>query len=98
LAVRNLVAMFSLATLALAGSASAGENKSGQDAKVARAMAVAEIDFELHRAQLGLIGSSLSGKANKPSETPTSPLEKSECGPASAPAEAAAASAADLRK
>ena len=96
--MRNLVATLSLATLALAGSASAGEKKAEQEAKVARAMAVAEFDFELHRAQLGLLGSSLLSEANKPRETRTSPLEKSEYGPARAPAEPVTASAADPRK
>ncbi len=76
--MRNVTLTLSMAALAVAGTAVAGEKKSDQDAKVARAMAVAEIDFDLHRAQLGLLGSSLlsegqkaaapgpSGRADKP--------------------------------
>jgi hypothetical protein len=88
LAVRNLVATVSMAALAVAGTAVAGEQKkSDKDAKVARAMAVAEIDFELHRAQLGLVGSSLLSERQSPVPSSEKPAAASSPYRIAAPAE-----------
>ncbi len=57
--MRKTIATLGVAALSLAGTAWAGEKVESRESMVARAMAVAEIDFELHLAQLGLVGSSL---------------------------------------
>jgi hypothetical protein len=51
--------ILTVTALGLAGTAWAGEKKDAREARVARAMAVAQVDFDLYRAQLGLSGSSL---------------------------------------
>ena len=86
--MRNLVATVSMAALAVTGTAVAGEQKtSDKDAKVARAMAVAEIDFELHRAQLGLVGSSLLSERQSPAAPSPAPVETQSPHRIAAPAE-----------
>jgi hypothetical protein len=65
--VRKAMTILSVVALGLAGTAWAGEkkdDKESKDSKVARAMAVAQIDFDLHRAQLGLIGSTLMSEGH----------------------------------
>jgi len=63
--VRKVVAILSLAALALAGTASAGPNKEQrkQEQKLARVMALAEADFAMRRAELGLVGSTLGSES-----------------------------------
>jgi hypothetical protein len=87
LTVRNVTLTLSMAALAVAGTAVAGGQKCEQEAKVARAMAVAEVDFELHRAQLGLVGSSLLSEGHKPAPAGTAPAAKPEPYRIAAPAE-----------
>lgn len=62
--MRN-VAILSLAALALAGTVSAAPNKEQRkrEQKLARVMALAEADFDLRRAELGLVGSTLGSKS-----------------------------------
>ncbi len=64
-------AMTILGVLALGGaiSARAEEKKQDRGSKLARAMAVAQIDFDLHRAQLGFVGSSLASERPGKPET-----------------------------
>jgi hypothetical protein len=64
--VRKAMTILSVMALGVAGTAWAEETKGDRESKVARAMAVAEIDFDLHRARLGLVGSSLSESPAKP--------------------------------
>ena len=92
--MRNVIATLSMAALAVAGTAAAGDKKQERDAKIARAMAVAEVDFELHRAQLGLIGSSLLSEHRPPIATNTSPIERLDFWVPATPAEAPVAPAA----
>ena len=57
--MRKAMTMLGVLALGAAVSARAEEKKGDRSSNVARAMAVAQIDFDLHRAQLGLVGSSL---------------------------------------
>jgi len=82
-----------VAVLVLAGTAQASEKREDQHSMVARAMAVAEIDFELHLAQLGLVGSSLLSEERKAEESAVS-AEKPASTTAAAPTTPAAAEAA----
>lgn len=63
--MRQLAAILGLAALAagFAGTASADTDKERrkQEQKLARIMALAEADFALRRAELGLAGSTLGG-------------------------------------
>jgi hypothetical protein len=68
LTVRKTIALLGVAALTLAGTAWAGEKDQSRESMVARAMAVAEIDFELHLAQLGLAGSSLLSERRESSD------------------------------
>jgi hypothetical protein len=70
--VRKAMTILSVVALGLASSAWAGEkkdDKDSKDSKVARAMAVAQIDFDLHRAQLGPVGSTLLSEGHAKPET-----------------------------
>ena len=71
--MQKTIATLGMAALALAGTARAGEQRAGEPREdrtsmVARAMAVAEIDFELRLTQLGLAGSSLLSETRKAQE------------------------------
>jgi hypothetical protein len=82
-------AILSVVALGLAGAAWAGEKKDDKDSKVARAMAVAQIDFDLHRANLGLIGSSLlSERPAKPETARPAVVAKPEAEATAVPMEA----------
>jgi hypothetical protein len=90
--VRKTIATLGMAALALAGTARAGEQRAGEQKEdgssmVARAMAVAEIDFELRLARLGLAGSSLLSEARKAQEQ-EGPVVQPESTTAGAPGEA----------
>ncbi|HEY7515680.1 MAG TPA: hypothetical protein VIC87_14435 [Vicinamibacteria bacterium] len=67
--MRKAMTILTVTALGLAGTAWAGEKKDAREARVARAMAVAQIDFELYRAQLGLSGSSLLSERKADVET-----------------------------
>ena len=92
----NMVATLGLVSLALAGSVTTEAKKTDQDTKIARAMAVAEADFELHRAQLGLLGSSaLSEHRAAGASTATA---KAACAEATPAPETPLPAAADTRR
>jgi hypothetical protein len=96
--VRQLAAILGLAALAsgFAGTAFATtettKERRKQEQKLARVMAIAEVDFALRRAELGLVGSTLGGvaQASGPRVPPSSrPPVDAVVTPASASAPAA---------
>ena len=72
--MRKAMTILSVVALGLAGTAWAGEKKDSKDSKVERAMAVAQIDFDLHRARLGPVGSTLLSEGHAKPETARPPV------------------------